>query len=72
MMHSLNATVDFLEGLLMHSGPFVFGMCCLAVLVALRYGWLYGPRYVKLVERLWAESAAELKQVQEDLKGKPK
>ena len=68
-MSEATALVDFLEGLLMHSGPFVFGMCCLAVLIALRAGWLYGPRYVNLVEKLLEKASSELKRLQEESKG---
>lgn len=68
-MSEANAVLDFLDQIAMRSGGLVLALCAIAVIAALARGWLYGPRYVKLIEALLAEEKAELKALESQRKG---
>ena len=54
--------IDFLDAVAMRSGGVVLALCALCLIVAMSKGWLYGRRYVELLQSQIAELQAERKQ----------
>ena len=68
-MDEVNEVLNFLNDITMRSGGFVLALCAITVILALAKGWLYGPRYVKLVESLLAEANAKITMLDNQQKG---
>ena len=60
-MAEANALIDFLDSVAMRSGGVVLALCALSLIIALSKGWLYGRRYVELLQSQIADLQAERK-----------
>ena len=60
-MAEATALIDFLDAVAMRSGGVVLALCALSLIVALSKGWLYGRRYVELLQSQIADLQAERK-----------
>ena len=58
-MAEVTALIDFLDAVAMRSGGVVLALCALSLIVALSKGWLYGRRYVELLQSQIADLQAE-------------
>ena len=60
-MAEATALIDFLDAVAMRSGGVVLALCALSLIIALSKGWLYGRRYVELLQSQIADLQAERK-----------
>ena len=60
-MAEATALIDFLDAVAMRSGGVVLALCALSLILALSKGWLYGRRYVELLQAQIADLQAERK-----------
>ena len=60
-MAEATALIDFLDAVAMRSGGVVLALCALSLIIALSKGWLYGKRYVELLQSQIADLQAERK-----------
>ena len=58
-MAEVTALIDFLDAVAMRSGGVVLALCALSLIVALSKGWLYGRRYVELLQSQISDLQAE-------------
>ena len=58
-MAEATALIDFLDAVAMRSGCVVLALCALSLIIALSKGWLYGRRYVELLQSQIAALQAE-------------
>ena len=60
-MAEATALIDFLDAVAMRSGGVVLALCALSLIIALSKGWLYGRRYVELLQSQIDDLQAERK-----------
>ena len=60
-MAEATALIDFLDAVAMRSGGVVLALCALSLIIALSKGWLFGRRYVELLQSQIADLQAERK-----------